>query len=52
MNLSSTVAICTGVLAWGETCTAELYILFLRISCSSCGLDLYQLWQGAAEISI
>lgn len=42
MNLSSTVAICTGLLVWGETCTAELYILFLHISCSSHGLDLYQ----------
>lgn len=52
MNLSSIVAICTGVLVWGETCPAELYILFLPVSSSSYGLDLHQQWQGAAEISI
>lgn len=46
------MAICTGALAWGEAYTAELYFLFLPILCSSCGLDLHQLWQDAAEISI
>lgn len=42
MNLSSTVAICTEVLVWADTCPAELYILFLPISRSSHGLHLHQ----------